>query len=60
MQEVIREEFTEKGHTVIAISHRLSTPPPGSSDAVVWINNGRVEKIGRRDEMVAFEAGSES
>ncbi|KAG4437815.1 hypothetical protein IFR05_006702 [Cadophora sp. M221] len=51
MQDVIREEFTEQGHTVIAISHRLSAPSPGCLDTVVWIREDRVERMGSVEEV---------
>ncbi|PVH81323.1 P-loop containing nucleoside triphosphate hydrolase protein [Cadophora sp. DSE1049] len=51
MQDVIRKEFTEQGHTVIAISHRLSAPTPGSSGSVVWMKDGRIEKMDGMEEM---------
>ncbi|KAH7400242.1 P-loop containing nucleoside triphosphate hydrolase protein [Cadophora sp. MPI-SDFR-AT-0126] len=52
MQDVIRREFTEQGHTVIAISHRLSTSATGSPDSVAWIKEGRIEKMGRIEELM--------
>ncbi|KAH7327434.1 P-loop containing nucleoside triphosphate hydrolase protein [Rhexocercosporidium sp. MPI-PUGE-AT-0058] len=51
MQDAIREEFTERGHTVIAISHRLGVHSLGSSDTVAWVKEGRIERTGRLDEV---------
>lgn len=51
MQDVIREEFTERGHTVIAISHRLSVPSPGNSDMVAWVKDRTIKKMGSLDEV---------
>ena len=45
MQDVIRKEFTAKGHTVIAISHRLGAPSPDNSERVIWIRDGRINKV---------------
>lgn len=46
MQDVIRKQFTAKGHTVIAISHRLGVPSPDSLERVIWIRGGRIDKVG--------------
>ncbi|KAH9209825.1 P-loop containing nucleoside triphosphate hydrolase protein [Leptodontidium sp. 2 PMI_412] len=53
MQDVIRKEFTERGHTVIAISHRLSVPSPGSSNAMAWIKEGRIERMGSLEDVMS-------
>lgn len=53
---IVREEFADRGHTVIAITHRLSglaTPGPGAMQSdpgpdsvVVLLSRGKVEKVG--------------
>jgi len=48
MREVIREEFTEKGHTVIAITHRVVE----GMDVIVWLGSGRVERVERVGSVV--------
>lgn len=48
IQEVIQEEFTNKGHTVIVIAHRMSAVARGmreGRDVVVWMGEGKVERI---------------
>lgn len=48
MRRIIREEFTEKGHTIIAITHRLSGMTdymrPGQ-DVVVTLSQGRINEV---------------
>lgn len=48
MRRIIHEEFTAKGHTVIAITHRLSgmaeSMRPGQ-DVVVSLSQGRIDKF---------------
>lgn len=48
MRRIIYEEFTAKGHTVIAITHRLSGMAeymrPGQ-DVVVSLSQGRIDKV---------------
>ncbi|KAF9875444.1 hypothetical protein CkaCkLH20_07264 [Colletotrichum karsti] len=48
MHKIIRDEFTDKGHTVIAITHRLSGVADSlrQQDAVAILSQGRVEKVG--------------
>jgi ATP-binding cassette, subfamily C (CFTR/MRP), member 1 len=46
MHNIIHEEFTEKGHTVIEITHRLhsaiSYTQPEEEDMIVQLANGRI------------------
>jgi ATP-binding cassette, subfamily C (CFTR/MRP), member 1 len=45
---IIHEEFTEKGHIIIAITHRLGGVTKGlraGQDMIVSLSKGRVEKI---------------
>lgn len=48
MRRIIHEEFTAKGHTVIAITHRLGGMAeymrPGQ-DVVVSLSQGRIDKV---------------
>jgi len=50
VHRIIDEEFTEKGHTVIMVSHRVGglfrTSKPGR-DVVVWMRDGGVEGVVR-------------
>lgn len=58
MQDVIQEEFTDKGHTVCAIAHKISVPVGGSgksADAVVWMKDGQVEKIDAKKSRMLWE-----
>ncbi|OKL58645.1 hypothetical protein UA08_06138 [Talaromyces atroroseus] len=48
MYRIIHEEFTEKGHTIIAITHRLGGVIEGlrvGRDMIVSLAKGRVERI---------------
>ncbi|TDZ21488.1 ABC transporter atnG [Colletotrichum orbiculare MAFF 240422] len=49
IRRIIHEEFTDKGHTVIAITHRLSGVSEtlrSDKDIAVLLSDGRVEKFG--------------
>ncbi|TDZ30378.1 ABC transporter atnG [Colletotrichum spinosum] len=49
IRRIIHEEFTHKGHTVIAITHRLSGVSEtlrSDKDIAVLLSDGRVEKFG--------------
>jgi ATP-binding cassette, subfamily C (CFTR/MRP), member 1 len=59
VRSIIREEFTEKGHTVIAITHRLSGMTGSlrsGQDIVVLLSKGRVEKIGGVEDVIDMTA----
>ncbi|KAK0620994.1 P-loop containing nucleoside triphosphate hydrolase protein [Immersiella caudata] len=64
IRALIREEFTNKGHTVIAITHRLSGLTSEESvldperEMVVLLSKGKVEKVGRVKEVLAMGANS--
>ncbi|OBT68976.1 hypothetical protein VE03_01419 [Pseudogymnoascus sp. 23342-1-I1] len=46
VQDIIQEEFSRNGHTVIAVSHRtLASSKQLNMDAVVWIEDGRVTRV---------------
>lgn len=51
VRKVIEEEFRDKGHTVIEISHRVTTrgngEGRGEKGVVVWLDKGRVAKVER-------------
>lgn len=55
MHRIVQEEFVEKGHTVIAIAHRLGgvaqNMRPGK-DVVVLLAKGNVEKVGGVEDIV--------
>jgi len=58
IRDVIHHQFTLKGHTVIAITHRLSGVAQGmraGRDVVVRLANGRVERIGAVQEILEGE-----
>ncbi|KAJ0345368.1 hypothetical protein COL154_007794 [Colletotrichum chrysophilum] len=59
MSRIIHEEFTAKGHTVIAISHRLGGLAENmreGQDAVALLSNGRIDKIGSVHEVLGTTA----
>lgn len=48
MQDVIQQEFTNRGHTVICIAHRVSNLAQGlrpGLDAVAWMKDGHLERV---------------
>ncbi|KFY06537.1 hypothetical protein V492_07977 [Pseudogymnoascus sp. VKM F-4246] len=46
VQNIIQEEFSQNGHTVIAVSHRTLAPSKElNMDAVVWIEDGRIARV---------------
>ncbi|KAF4636442.1 hypothetical protein G7Y89_g1648 [Cudoniella acicularis] len=56
IQDIIHEEFTEKGYTVIAVAHRASMVTRGmrkERDVVVWMRNGEVERVSGVEEMIS-------
>jgi ATP-binding cassette, subfamily C (CFTR/MRP), member 1 len=59
IRSIIRQEFTQKGHTVIAITHRLSgmieSMRPGR-DIVALLSKGKVEKIGGVEDVLGMTA----
>ncbi|KUI63067.1 ATP-dependent bile acid permease [Cytospora mali] len=55
MRSIIHEEFTEKGHTVIAITHRLSGVTEdmrSGHDVVALLSQGKVDKIGKAEHVL--------
>jgi ABC-type multidrug transport system fused ATPase/permease subunit len=64
MQDVIEEEFTRKGYTVILVAHRVSNIVKGfrdGVDAVVWMAEGRIERVAhtQQDAGLGSEDGGE-
>jgi ATP-binding cassette subfamily C (CFTR/MRP) protein 1 len=58
--EIIQQEFTDKGYTVIAISHRLSALAKGwkkGRDILMRMSNGRIEEVGSLGTALASGAG---
>ncbi|KAJ0297176.1 hypothetical protein COL5a_008661 [Colletotrichum fioriniae] len=55
IRDIIHQEFTDKGHTVIAITHRLGGVTKGmrpGRDAVVLLSKGKIEKIGEAEDVL--------
>ncbi|KAH8757146.1 P-loop containing nucleoside triphosphate hydrolase protein, partial [Hyaloscypha sp. PMI_1271] len=53
MRRIIHQEFTEKGHTIIAITHRLSGVTENvraGQDMFVLLSKGKVERIDRVED----------
>lgn len=59
IQNVIRGEFTENEHTVLIIAHRVAAAVKGmrEGDKVVWIRDGRIEKVCGVAEMGELKGG---
>jgi ATP-binding cassette, subfamily C (CFTR/MRP), member 1 len=57
VRNIIQEEFTAKGHTVIAITHRLNgiveNIRPGQ-DLVALLSRGELEKIGEVEDVLGI------
>ena len=55
VHRLIHERFTERGFTVVMVAHRVAAAVrhmrPGI-DAMVWMNEGRIEKTSRYDKDV--------
>ncbi|KAB5518710.1 ABC transporter [Coniochaeta sp. 2T2.1] len=54
MRSIIDQEFCDKGHTVIAITHRLSGVTDNArpdKDMVAFLSNGRVETVVKAEEV---------
>lgn len=55
ISDLIHEEFTQKQHTVIAITHKSSGIGKDTKlgrDIVVWMSNGQIEKIGAAEDIL--------
>lgn len=55
MKDIIREEFTEKDHTVIAITHRLDSlreDMRAGKDIIVLMAKGKVDRIGSVEDVL--------
>lgn len=55
MRGIIHEEFTERGHTVIAITHRLNGVAEtmrAGQDVVALLSQGKVDKIGDAEHVL--------
>lgn len=54
IRDIIRQEFIERGHTVIMISHRLSGIARGTQtgrDTVAIMSKGKIDKTGSLEEL---------
>ncbi|OIW26584.1 ABC transporter [Coniochaeta ligniaria NRRL 30616] len=57
MRSIIHQDFTEKGHTVIAITHRLSGVTENTRpdrDMVAFLSNGRVDRLVKAEDVVGM------
>ncbi|EFQ31083.1 ABC transporter [Colletotrichum graminicola] len=55
MQKVLHQDFTKRGHTVIAITHRLSGVTKNmhpDQDMVAILSEGRLKMVGRAQEFI--------
>lgn len=62
---IIRQEFTDRGHTVVDITYGLSSltmeksmRPGPERDAVVLLSRGKVEKFGRVEDILGMSTAS--
>ncbi|OTB18548.1 hypothetical protein K445DRAFT_315377 [Daldinia sp. EC12] len=57
--DIVHEELTCKGHTVIMVAHRVGAAVAHlrkGVDIVVWMKDGRVERVGDADEIMNITA----
>ncbi|KAF3061093.1 Multidrug resistance-associated protein 1 [Daldinia childiae] len=57
--DIVHEELTCKGHTVIMVAHRVGAAVAHlrkGIDVVVWMKDGSIEKIGNADEIMNITA----
>lgn len=57
-RKIMSQEFTEKGHTVISITHRLSGVTEGlraGQDMIAWLSQGMTERIGGVEDILDIE-----
>ncbi len=57
--DAIQDEFIGNGHTVIIVTHKpgmCADRLKGGVDRVVWMREGRVDRIGEGEELVNFDA----
>ncbi|KAL7815012.1 P-loop containing nucleoside triphosphate hydrolase protein [Trichoderma aethiopicum] len=55
MRSIIQEEFTDKGNTVVAITHRLggvAGSGRAGKDMVALLSNGKVERMGKAEDIL--------
>ncbi|OTA04131.1 MRP-type ABC transporter [Trichoderma parareesei] len=55
MRSIIQEEFTDKGNTVVAITHRLggiAGNGRAGKDTVALLSNGKIEKMGKAEDIL--------
>ncbi|KAI1382387.1 ABC transporter [Hypoxylon crocopeplum] len=53
--DIVHEEFTSKGHTVIMVAHRVGAAVSrlrDGKDVVVWMKDGRIEKVGDASDVM--------
>ena len=62
LKSAMRLKFSRRGYTVIAVAHRLdavtASMRPGK-DLVVWISEGKIEKIGDAEEILGSQTTDE-
>lgn len=62
IQEIMHDEFTRNGHTVVVVAHRRSILSKGQGngvDTLALIQNGRIKKVGSMKDMALMVTGSE-
>ncbi|CAH0025727.1 unnamed protein product [Clonostachys rhizophaga] len=52
--DIVHEELTRKGFTVIIVAHRLSAVAThmDEDDIVVWMRDGQIQSVGGRDDLI--------
>ena len=61
LRSIIRQEFTEKGHTVIAVTHRLNgltKSIQSGQNVVAFLSKGMIEEFGRAEEVLGITDSS--
>lgn len=55
MRSIIQEEFTDKGNTVIAITHRIggiAGNTRAGQDTVALLSRGKIERMGKAEDIL--------
>lgn len=55
MRSIIQEEFTDKGNTVVAITHRIggvAGSGRAGKDMVALLSNGKIERMGKAEDIL--------
>ncbi|GKT50989.1 uncharacterized protein ColSpa_11170 [Colletotrichum spaethianum] len=58
MHDIVRNEFTNNGHTVVMITHRLLSATENlrkNQDTIVLLSKGKIEKVGEFQDVLGID-----